>query len=240
MMRQDYLIERKLNTKPTTSEEKLIFLFPESRKQLVDTIFGTFFAVALPKESGDEAHNAKSLIAFISYRLNDDENCIRDFKFILALNKDDNEIFVDFCKKNALRYRTAWREFRWVEDDADYDTVLPVLKKFVGNQSNQHKKTVTSIICSSMLLGSFNARLFSVSSHTSENSLCRSSHWRRFLFLRSICRNSKNNCSDTSSSWCSPCPSLKLIKYLIPLSVDSSRSVYALALYAIPFSSCQK
>ena len=33
---------------------------------------------------------------------------------------------------------------------------------------------------------------------------------------------------------------LKLIKYLIPLSVDSSRSVYALALYAIPFSSCQK
>ncbi len=79
-----------------------------------------------------------------------------------------------------------------------------------------------SIICSSMLLGSFNARLFSVSSHTSENSLCRSSHWRRFLFLRSICRNSKNNCSDTSSSWCSPCPSLKLIKYLIPLSVDSS------------------
>lgn len=49
MMRQDYLIERKLNTKPTTSAEKLIFLFPESRKQLVDTIFGTFFAVALPK-----------------------------------------------------------------------------------------------------------------------------------------------------------------------------------------------
>lgn len=42
MMRQDYLIERKLNTKPTTSAEKLIFLFPESRKQLVDTIFGTF------------------------------------------------------------------------------------------------------------------------------------------------------------------------------------------------------
>ena len=127
MMRQGYLIERKLNTKPTTSAEKLIFLFPESRKQLVDTIFGTFFAVALPKESGDEAHNAKSLIAFISYRLNDDENCIRDFKFILALNKDDNEIFVDFCKKNALRYRTAWREFTRVEDDADYDTVLPVV-----------------------------------------------------------------------------------------------------------------
>lgn len=99
MMRQDYLIERKLNTKPTTSAEKLIFLFPESRKQLVDTIFGTFFAVALPKESGDEAHNVKSLIAFISYRLNDDENCIRDFKFILALNKDDNEIFVDFAKR---------------------------------------------------------------------------------------------------------------------------------------------
>lgn len=143
MMRQDYLIERKLNTKPTTSAEKLIFLFPESRKQLVDTIFGTFFAAALPKESRDEAHNAKSLIAFISYRLNDDENCIRDFKFILALNKDDNEIFVDFCKKNALRYRTAWREFRRIEDDADYDTVLPVLQKFVGNQSNQHKKTVT-------------------------------------------------------------------------------------------------
>ena len=76
------------------------------------------------------------------------------------------------------------------------------------------------------------------------NSLADISHQLKtpltFLFLRSICRNSKNNCSDTSSSWCSPCPSLKLIKYLIPLSVDSSRSVYALALYAIPFSSCQK
>ena len=82
-MRQDYLIERKLNTKPTTSAEKLIFLFPESRKQLVDTIFGTFFAAALPKESRDEAHNAKSLIAFISYRLNDDENCIRDLNLYL-------------------------------------------------------------------------------------------------------------------------------------------------------------
>ena len=91
-----------------------------------------------------------------------------------------------------------------------------------------------------MLLGSFNARLFSVSSHTSENSLCRSSHWRRFLFLRSICRNSIKNCSDTSNSWDLPCPSLKLIKYLVPLSVDSSRSVYALTLYAILLSSCKK
>lgn len=37
-----------------------------------------------------------------------------------------------------------------------------------------------------------------------------------------------------------PCPSLKLIKYLVPLSVDSSRSVYALTLYAILLSSCKK
>ncbi len=35
-------------------------------------------------------------------------------------------------------------------------------------------------------------------------------------------------------------PSLKLIKYLVPLSVDSSRSVYALTLYAILLSSCKK
>lgn len=140
MIRQDYLIEQKLNTKPTTSAEKLIFLFPESRKQLVDTIFGPFFAVALPKKSEDEAYNAKSLIAFISDKLNDDENCIRDFKFILALNKDDNEIFVDFCKKNALRYKLAWREFGKIEDEIRYDDVLPVLQKFAGNQSNRHKK----------------------------------------------------------------------------------------------------
>ena len=58
--------------------------------------------------------------------------------------------------------------------------------------------------------------------------------------LRSICRNSIKNCSDTSNSWDLPCPSLKLIKYLVPLSVDSSRSVYALTLYAILLSSCKK
>ena len=34
--------------------------------------------------------------------------------------------------------------------------------------------------------------------------------------------------SDTSNSWDLPCPSLKLIKYLVPLSVDSSRSVVCL------------
>ena len=48
------------------------------------------------------------------------------------------------------------------------------------------------------------------------------------------------HCSDTSNSWDLPCPSLKLIKYLVPLSVDSSRSVYALTLYAIPLASCKK
>jgi hypothetical protein len=44
----------------------------------------------------------------------------------------------------------------------------------------------------------------------------------------------------SANSWDLPCPSLKLIKYLVPLSVDSSRSVYALTLYAILLSSCKK
>ncbi len=36
-------------------------------------------------------------------------------------------------------------------------------------------------------------------------------------------------------------PSVKgFVPYLVLLSVDSSRSVYALTLYAIPLSSCQK
>ena len=89
-------------------------------------------------------------------------------------------------------------------------------------------------------IGSWTVDLMPIINQSSENSLCRSSHWRRFLFLRSICRNSIKNCSDTSNSWDLPCPSLKLIKYLVPLSVDSSRSVYALTLYAILLSSCKK
>ena len=37
-----------------------------------------------------------------------------------------------------------------------------------------------------------------------------------------------------------PCPSLKLIKYLVPLSVDFFRSVYAFAPYAISFPPAKK
>lgn len=142
MISQKKLIENRLKTKPTTAEEELFFLFPDSKQQLAKTIYGEkFFAVALPKESTETEYNTEKLIEWI-----DDEihiyACIKRFRFILALNKNENKLFVEFCKTNDLRYKLAWLDFKNVDDNPSYDDILPILKKFVKQPKQVSSKIV--------------------------------------------------------------------------------------------------
>lgn len=142
MISQKKLIENRLKTKPTTPEEELFFLFPDSKQQLAKTIFGEkFFAVALPKESTETEYNTEKLIEWIDDKIHI-HTCIKRFRFILALNKNENRLFIEFCKTNDLRYKLAWLDFKDVDDNPSYDDILPILKKFVKQPKQVSSKIV--------------------------------------------------------------------------------------------------
>lgn len=142
MISQKKLIENRLKTNPTTPEEELFFLFPDSKQQLAKTIFGEkFFAVALPKESTETEYNTEKLIEWIDDEIHINA-CIKRFRFILALNKNENRLFIEFCKTNDLRYKLAWLDFKDVDDNPSYDDILPILKKIVKQPKQVSSKIV--------------------------------------------------------------------------------------------------